>query len=345
MQSVFLFLLLAFCGTSLCDPLSDRFAFLASFNQSDVNERTDIPDITSSFCSIIGGATDFEQLTFLSLVYDQATDMGMVNLSVTIKNPGGVCNAPNPCGNYAAPEYVTIWVDFNRDSTLTPDELIVNVGLIDYLTNDYTLITYSQSFTLPPGAIGLFNVRAILSYSEDITDPCTSTWPFGNFVDTSFTIICHDECLQQSTPNINTGQGFEIVNTSCLQEGLGCVQNTGCKLCETKNFMYGRCPNYVFRCFNLDTTTGNKNPDFCTNRCFALANPNFSTGQGFLVESNDCAGGSSLGCVQQTGCKLCELMSPFLYGACPPCVKSYETSKLGKDSIGENRLLLFHFQH
>jgi hypothetical protein len=53
--------------------------------------------------------------------------------------------------------------------------------------------------------------------------------PLSN--DTCSDLAC---CLCRQNPNFETGAGFYEFDSSCLQGGLNCIQNTGCRLCSRK---------------------------------------------------------------------------------------------------------------
>jgi len=63
-------------------------------------------------------------------------------------------------------------------------------------------------------------------------------------------LTCSATCLQSARPNVNTGQGYFAFSAACLKAkgGLGCVGDSGCRLCSMtkgKPGLYGMCPGCV----------------------------------------------------------------------------------------------------
>jgi len=68
-----------------------------------------------------------------------------------------------------------------------------------------------------------------------------------------------------------------------------------------------------------DDLMSTTHPLTCSAGCFAAANPNVETGKGYYAYSKDCLGGG-LGCVGNSGCKVCSVQGSGMYGDCPKCV-------------------------
>jgi len=58
-------------------------------------------------------------------------------------------------------------------------------------------------------------------------------------------------CTSSANPNLHTGVGFQYYSEECKQRGgLGCIGNTGCRMCTTKpaqNAGQPKCPPCVFQ--------------------------------------------------------------------------------------------------
>lgn len=67
-------------------------------------------------------------------------------------------------------------------------------------------------------------------------------------------VTCSNACLKAARPNFQTGQGYYAYSAACLKGGVGCVGNTGCRLCSMKHGdpgIYGMCPGCVGEHYKL----------------------------------------------------------------------------------------------
>ncbi|MCD4697921.1 MAG: carboxypeptidase regulatory-like domain-containing protein [Bacteroidales bacterium] len=97
-------------------------------------------------------------------------------------------------------QYVNIWIDFNDDMVLTPDELI----LVDYWM-EASGVLYDVDIDIPGTATpGSHNMRAMAVYANTFTDPCGSyTW--GEAEDYSVIVGVADYGIVDGYVTENTG--------------------------------------------------------------------------------------------------------------------------------------------
>jgi len=114
--------------------------------------------------------------------------------------------------------------------------------------------------------------------------------------------MCHDEhcCVNHQNANTLNGNGFLEFDDSCLNGGLNCVGDSGCKLCYKPVFGSTNVGNRPVCKRFVDLN------DLCRNEqcCINHQNPNPSDGNGYLEFVSSCLNGG-LNCVSNTGCKLC----------------------------------------
>lgn len=96
-------------------------------------------------------------------------------------------------------QYVNIWIDYNDDETLTPDEII----LVDfYLANSGEM--YTTDVVIPANAVpGQHAMRAMMVYASLFTDPC-GAYSYGEAEDYSVII---------GVPAYGTVEGYVTENT------------------------------------------------------------------------------------------------------------------------------------
>ena len=96
-------------------------------------------------------------------------------------------------------QYVNIWIDYNDDEILTPDEMILSDF---FLTSSGVL--YDVDITIPPNATpGTHYMRAMAVYYTMFTDPCGS-YSYGEAEDYYVNII---------TPEYGVLDGYVTTNT------------------------------------------------------------------------------------------------------------------------------------
>jgi uncharacterized protein Usg len=131
---------------------------------------------------------------------------------------------------------------------------------------------------------------------------------------------CSDDacCLRRQNPNPNTGTGYYEFTEECLDGGLHCIANTGCRLCYNpvdNGTNVGDRP-VCGRFRNIDEVCSN---DVC---CLDKQTPNPNTGNGYYEFTQDCLDGG-LDCVGNTGCRLCynPVAGGTNLGSRPICVR------------------------
>jgi uncharacterized protein Usg len=115
------------------------------------------------------------------------------------------------------------------------------------------------------------------------------------------TNLCDNDtcCMDKQSPNPNTGNGYYEFSEDCLDGGLHCIENTGCRLCYNPvpgGSNIGDRP--VCARFGGKEVCGNLE---C---CLDRQDPNPSTGNGYYEFTEDCKDGG-LHCIENTGCRLC----------------------------------------
>ncbi|MCD4683189.1 MAG: carboxypeptidase regulatory-like domain-containing protein, partial [Bacteroidales bacterium] len=97
-------------------------------------------------------------------------------------------------------QYVNIWIDFNDDMVLTPDEMI----LVDYWMESSGVL-YDVEITIPAGATpGNHGMRAMAVYAATFTDPCGS-YTYGEAEDYSVIVGVPDYGSLEGYVTENTG--------------------------------------------------------------------------------------------------------------------------------------------
>jgi hypothetical protein len=124
-------------------------------------------------CQYGDGFTDFavEQIQNMGSGCANLNGLGWseyYNLGPAILIPGNIYTFT--MGTGFSNQYVNIWIDFNDDLTLTPDEIILNNF---YLASAGVL--YYSDVTIPANAVpGQHAMRAMAVYAATFTDPCGS---------------------------------------------------------------------------------------------------------------------------------------------------------------------------
>jgi len=121
---------------------------------------------------------------------------------------------------------------------------------------------------------------------------------------------CNDEqcCLNNQNPNPTDGNGFLEYTGECLDGGLHCVAESGCRLCYKPilgSINVGDRPICTRFATALPTFDF---PPNCNNEtcCIDSQNPNDNDGNGFLEFNTECkVNGGGLHCVHDSGCRLC----------------------------------------
>ena len=138
----------------------------------------------SGYCPQTGGSTNYESVSSASL--ENLSDGKTMRLVVHIyiANPMG-CTAGNPCPSYdSSPEYVNAWIDFNGDQTFSSDEKVMSASLSGYANINYSgTMTAVRQFEKPVGHVESTYMRVNVGYNHNPTDPCESSWTWGNSVD------------------------------------------------------------------------------------------------------------------------------------------------------------------
>ncbi len=143
-----------------------------------------IPSASISACSFMwidnvithGGVSDFSHSSACS-----ATSYSNFSTSCNASNvPGGTTTLTLSSANY--PLCFSVWIDFNDDGNLTPEEQVIMNANYDYQSVD-------ESFTVPTDAVpGTHIMRVRGEYYSTIADACTQLF-YGETEDYLFTVV------------------------------------------------------------------------------------------------------------------------------------------------------------
>jgi hypothetical protein len=120
--------------------------------------------------------------------------------------------------------------------------------------------------------------------------------------------VCNDLacCLDKQNPNPTTGTGYYEFAQDCLNGGLHCLENTGCRLCYNPVQNGSNDGNRPICDRFKSNNNGEESNDTCADEscCLDKQNPNPNTGTGYYEFVQDCLNGG-LHCIGNTGCRLC----------------------------------------
>ncbi len=160
--------------------------------------------IYSSGCVVGDGFTDFAVEEIQNLGNGCADNTGFTGwsqyfgLGPAILIPGNAHTFTMGCGY--SNQYVNIWIDFNDDLDLTPDEIIIQ----DYVMVDPGVL-YDVDITIPANATpGEHVMRAMAVWLNPFTDPCGS-YSYGEAEDYKVYIGVAEYGTLTGTVTENTG--------------------------------------------------------------------------------------------------------------------------------------------
>lgn len=147
--------------------------------------------LNKAYCPASGGSRAYESLR--DVQWTVADDVLSVVVEVAISNPDG-CVSGEPCESYdSSPEYINAWVDWDEDGVWQPRERVLDLALSGYQSINYggSMTGYGQA-PIPPEAYGDGSgakpMRVMLSWGDDINDPCTSSWAWGDVRDVAVVV-------------------------------------------------------------------------------------------------------------------------------------------------------------
>jgi len=190
-----------------------------------------------------------------------------------------LCNLPEPCNNQTCCLCRQIPNPFDGNGYLEFNESCLNGGL-NCIEDSGCQLCYK------PVGLGLtdFGNRPICSRFANLSVECNDL----------------DCCLDMQNPNPSNGNGYLEFDDTCLNGGLNCVGDSGCKLC------YKPVGLDAINVGNRPVCTRFLNSSICHDDqcCFDMQDPNPGNGNGFLEFNDTCLNGG-LNCINFTGCQLC----------------------------------------
>ncbi|MEA3514211.1 MAG: PKD domain-containing protein [Nanoarchaeota archaeon] len=143
--------------------------------------------VSASYCESIGGSTNFEFIQDASYSFlpdNKNPSIIFIDTNIFISNPAG-CTYGKPCPEYDdSPEYVNSWIDWNNDEIFSSDEQVLSESLTGYQDINYLgTMNTGGIVMIPKNSSNVTTMRVNLGWGEDINDPCTQYWAWGNVVD------------------------------------------------------------------------------------------------------------------------------------------------------------------